>query len=338
MRRLLRDEGGFAYLMVMVAAALFAAAGGGYFAISSMHQRVGAAHAGGVEALYLAEWGLEYGLYMLKNETGATEWAGVTDLAVAPGTVTVTVNRNPTRPDGIGFGQVELSSTGTADGKYSRTLKRRFALHPDIFNLAVYSQTQFVDQGTNTVVNGAAEVGTRAEFPTIRWTRLQSLATTSWSGSQTWTASSAVYDGIFYIDRDLRINGSSTLVKGSLFVGDDFTLTAASSDGTQITIGRDKGTYPAALIVGDNCTFAADDVTINGRVFCKDKIDITGDNITFNGGLYASQRIRISNAASNVTINYRPVVVENADEYFYYAATPARAAKAALGGWSQPMQ
>ncbi|MBZ0251758.1 MAG: hypothetical protein K8I02_00325, partial [Candidatus Methylomirabilis sp.] len=198
MRVLPRDEGGFAYLMVMVAAALFAASGAGYFLVSSMHQRVGAAHAGGIEALYLAEWGLEYGAYKLKNEVGSTEWSGVTDLAVGEGTVTVAVNRSPLRPDGIDFGQVELISTGSVDGKYARTATRRLQIYPSIFGMALYSQESFVNSGSGTSISGGWAAATLPEFPSVRWSRLQSLATQSYGGNQTWILPVVTYSGIYY--------------------------------------------------------------------------------------------------------------------------------------------
>lgn len=338
MRGLLRDRGGFAYLMVMVAAALFAAAGAGYFAVSSMHQRVGAAYAGGIEALYLAEWGLEYGVYKLKNEVGSTEWAGVTNLAVGKGTVTVTVNRSPLRPDGIDFGQVELSSTGAVGGKYARTVKRRFQIYPSMFGLALYSQNSYVNSGSGTSITGGWAVATFPEFPSVRWTRLQALATQSWGSGQTWLVPLLTYDGIFYFGGDLKVSALSILAKGSLFVRGNFDTTTLIGNGFQATISRTRVTYPATIIVDGACTFNASNVTINGRVFCNGQVDIQGDNVTINGGLYSAERIRVKTGASNFTLNYRPAVVENADEYFYFNASPTRVVKAAPGGWTQVMQ
>lgn len=333
----LADRRGFAYVMVLALLAIVAVTGTGFALFARMEAESAAAHTEALQALYVAEAGLEYGARALKVYKGNSAWTGVTDQAFGPGTFTVTVNYSPARPNGTVYPTVQLTSTSTVRGRYKRTVRRRFKLYPSMFGLAVYSQLSIDERDTDTVVTGGVASGTYASFPSIDWTAVAASATTTLLGNQTWSTPGGTKTGDFHITGNLTISAPTT-VTGSLLVQGQITLTATAL-GTAITVPPSSAAWPAAIIASSSLKIDAANVTINGRVYGNDTVDIKNGRFTLKGGLYAKKKITndpdSGGAGGYTTITYSPLVTGRAESFFTYGTgtTPARTLKLDPGSW-----
>jgi len=338
----LREESGLAYLTVLVLVAVLAVTGTAYSRLASMHAKAGTAHVAAMQAGYLAEYGLGWGQHGLRNETGQAGWAGVTDMAVDKGLVTVTADYSPTAPDWSPLYQVELTSSATVEGLYTRTIRHRYLQQPELFDVAVYAHLTLDDNDPAENIPGVHAVGTLPEFPSVDWSYVQSLATVTVPSNQVWPINDDVKTGIYYIGGDLTISGSDISFTGALFVRGEVRIIG---DGFTATATRGDLTFPLLIVAGKDVNVLAADATLDGNVMAVGDagggavgdVNLQAGGIVVNGGVYAGDDVRIDDHDPTIWIEHVPETCLPANQIFYFTSDATWNVTAVTGSWFQPI-
>ena len=318
-----RNKKGVVLLLMLIVMITLTSLVGAYLGFVQSSIKSTGAQIADSQIFYLADAGIHYGIYNLKQDP---EWTGETNHPLGEGTFTVTLTD-------LGGNDYRLTSTGTADGQ-SRTVQQDINVSEDIpeaFYYVLHSGNNVLfDNSTDGTVagdisavnevrgeggmtiNGTITEGSAVTIPDVNFADYQAIADYVISGNHTF-GRNTTYNGIYYITGDVGFEDRVTLNGSIICPSADRNIDMRNS--TRNTITAPTG-YPAIVTAGNLLLRNAVRINITGLVYSQGRINLRyAERSTFTGTLICSNNINIRDTW-RLNFNYDSNIQSHPPPYF----------------------
>jgi len=312
---IIRDKRGVVLLFTFIIIVTLAAVTAAFLYMTSTRIKGSGYDISSQKALWIAEGGLQYAMYRLKNDDTFRD--GVSDDQAAPTIVTgslgnggysVSVYKGTAGdPDEDIFYMTSTGSAGTLSRQVAQSADVNTA--PEVYNYVLYAGNNIqTGNTTNLTITGDQE-SSAAQLPIVDFNYYQTNADPGQDISGAYTFTPGTYSGIWYIDGSVSIDNNVT-INGTVVTTSRVTATNKNN----IVI---NSTSPnPAIIANDNIDFSrSSDVSIEGFVYAgadgSGSLTLSStNNLEIDGTAAAADNISL-NRSTDATITYDSAIVNN---------------------------
>lgn len=291
-----RGERGFAFVMALLVAMLVAGIATTIAVVSATESRISANYIESKQTLYLAEAGIQHGLWQLsKDPTNRTP-------LVAQG---LEGDKYDVIMSVVGYGLYDIAARGRSSTAAGTGIYVRASVFPQTFNYALVTG-DYQDKSLSANIQGAVGGG-EVPAPQIEFAALQAMADWYIPNDVTFY-NDFFYSGTIYVRGDIKFTDNVWL-EGTIIA--EGKIEFEGYEGDDAHFASQPGM--PALVAGDNILLGRHDawgqISIRGAVVSMHDILLERWNHLYvDGSLVGDHKIEFHRDCSDITVKWNPTL------------------------------